>query len=395
MAIGVVSNESTVALVAESTEGTYVAPSNGDGSEYVEVLSNGLEFNKAREELTRNTLGGSVESVASRVGIADVTGSLSVEMRAAGVEGDAPQSSDVLLRSLLGGKRQIAADQTSGTTHTSTVINFADTSAFSVGDIVLVKEAGAYECRPISAIVTNTSIEFPFALDNGAPTDAVVVAQVTTYYSDASNAISFSAEHNLGTAAIKQQVSGLRAASGSISNWSVGALPQMDFGVQGLNIVRVDQDATEAAVFSDALPPVALSACVWISGTKVSYTEAALSIENTISTLTDACTASGKISSRITEQVTTFSVNPYLDDTDLTNTWDKFEDNNDVSVFMYAYNPDATAGEFSNAVAVWLPQAKIIASPVADQDGIITEALEIKAHRSSGSTGDSVYISFI
>ena len=143
MAIGVVSNESTVALVPESTEGTYVAPSAGDGSEYVEVLS-GVEFNKAREELTRDTLGGSIEAVASRVGIADVSGSLSVEMRAAGVEGDAPQCSDVLLRSLLGGKRQVTSDQTSTTGHTSTVINFSS-HTFNIGDICLVKESGAFE----------------------------------------------------------------------------------------------------------------------------------------------------------------------------------------------------------------------------------------------------------
>jgi len=204
-----------------------------------------------------------------------------------------------------------------------------------------------------------------------------------------------SAEHNTSTSAIKQRVSALRAASGSISNWSTGSLPQMDFSLQGLDIVRVDEDATESAVFTDALPPVTLSACMWISGTKLSYTEASLNIENTVSVLTSACAASGKISSRLTDQVTTFSVNPYLDDTDLTNTWNKFEANDDVSVFMYAYNPDATDGEFSNAVAVYLPQAKIIASPVADQDGIITEALEIKAHRSASSTGDSVFISFI
>jgi len=392
LSIGVVTNESTVALVVESTEGTYVAPSASN--DYVAVLSDGLEMNKTREELTRDLLGGSVESEASRVGIAEVTGSMSCELAASATEGDAPQSLDVLLRSLLGGKRQIIADQTSSTGHTSTVITFADTSAFSVGDIVLIKEAGAFECRPISAIVANTSIEFPFALDNGAPSDAVVVAQVTTYYSDTNNAVTFSAEHNMGSQAIKQKVSGLRAASGSVENFSVGQLPSMSFGVQGLDVVREDADADFTPDFSaDGLPPVALSACAWIGGVKTSYTELALSIENTVSTISDACQESGKLGSRITEQVTSLSINPYLDDTDLTKTWDKFNNNDDVSVFFFAYNPAATDGEFSEVVAGWLPQGKITAAPVADQDGIITEALEIKCHKSAGN--DSVFISFI
>ena len=391
MTIGVVINESTVALVAESTEGAYVAPS--DSTDYVEVLE-GVEFNKTREELTRNLLGGTVEAEASRVGIAEVQGTVGVELKASDTEGDAPQSMDVLLRSLLGGKRQITSDQTSGTGHTSTTINFADTSAFSVGDIVLVKEAGAYECRPISAITTDTSITFPFALENGAPSDGVVVAQVTTYYHDTANAISFSAEHNIGSQAIQQKVEGLKAVSGSIENYSVGQIPTMSFGVQGLDITREDADASYSPDFTaDALPPVALSACLWIGGTKLQYTELGLSIENTTNYITSACDADGRIGSRVTEQVVSFSANPYLDDSDLTNTWNKFENNDDVSVFFYAYNPSSTTGEFANVVAGWIPQGKIISAPVADQDGIATEAIEVKAHRKNAN--DSIFLSFI
>ena len=392
MAIGVVTNESTVALVAEVTEGTYVAPSAS--TDYVEVLE-GAEFNKTREELTRNTLGGSVEAEASRVGIAEATGTVGVELKASETEGDATQSLDVLMKSLLGGKRQITADQTSdAATHTDTVIDFADTSDFSVGDIVLIKEAGAYEVRPIASIQADTSITLAFALDNGAPSSEVVIAQATNYFSDTSNAITFSAEHNLGTQAIKQKVRGLRAASGSISNWSVGQLPQMEFGLQGLDLDRVDENASFSPNFTaDALPPVTLSACVWLSGAKLSYTEASLNIENTINYIQDACDADGRIGSRITEQATSFTFNPYLQDDSTAATWDKFNANDDVSVFGYAYNESGVTGEFENVVAFWIPQAKIIAAPVADVDGIIAESVEIKAHRNLGN--DSVYIATI
>lgn len=390
MTIGVVLNESSVAVVEEVTEGTYVAPTAA--TDYIEVLNGGAELNKTREELTRDILSGTVETEASRVGIAEVTGTLNVEYKASATEGAAPQSLDVLLKSLLGGKRQITSAQTSSTGHSSTVINFADASDFSKGDIVLVKEAGAYECRPISA-VDATSITFPFALENGAPSDAVEVAKVTTYYHDAKNAPSFSVEHNIGSQAIKQKAAGMRSVSGSVENWSVGQLPNFNFSVQGTSLEREDADASYAGDFSaDGNVPVTLSACAWIGGNKRAYTELALSIENEVNYIQSACDASGRIGSRITSQTVTASINPYLDDSDLTE-WDTFNSNDNTSLFFYAYNPTSTDGEFGEVVAGWIPQARITAAPVADADGIVTQALEIKAHREAGN--DSVFISFI
>lgn len=390
MAIGVNKSESTLALVVESTEGTYVAPSSG--SDYVEPLADQLDLNKTREEVSRNLLTDTVETEASRVGTTDVAGTIGVELKANSTEGDAPQSLDVLLRSLLGGKRQITSDQTSSTTHTSTTINFADASAFNVGDCVLVKEAGAYEVRPISS-TTGTSITFPFALDNGAPSDGVVVAQVTTYYHDTGNAPTFSAEHNIGSQAIQQQAAGLRSASGSVENWSVGQIPTMNFSVQGLSLDRADTDASFSGTFTDATPPIALEACAWVGGNKMSYTEFSMSVENTVSYIPDACDADGRIGSRITGQSVSLTLNPYLDDADLTKTWNKFNNNDDVSFFIYAFNPSGVTGEFNEAVAIYVPQGKILEAPVADVDGIVTEALSIKAHRSSGN--DTIFMSFV
>ena len=390
MAIGVVKNESTISLVEETTaEGTYEATTVG--TEYIECLAEGAELNLQRQLLERDLLTDTIEQEAARVGINDVTGTIPVEFKSSATEGDAPASMDVLLRSLLGGKRQVTSDQTTTTGNTSTVLQFASHD-FAVGDLVLVKASGAYEVRPVSA-ADATSITFPFALENGAPADGVVCAQVTTFYSDTSNSISFSAEHNLGSQAIQQRVAGLRSASMSLENWSVGQIPTASFSVQGLSLTRADADATATPSFSDALPPVALSACMWVGGNKLSYTELGLSIENTISYIQDACDANGRTASRVTNQQTTVNVNPYLDDTDLTKTWDKFNDNDDVSFFAYAYNPSGTAGEFQNVVAIWIPQGKIIEAPVADNDGIISENLVIRAHRSSGS--DSIFLGFI
>ena len=386
MAIGVITNESSVALKIESTEGVYNAPTLG--TEYIEVLSEGMELNKSREVLERDNLSSTLESEAARVGMTEVAGSIPVEFRASSTEGAAPQALDILLRSTLGATRTAATETATGAT--STVITFAS-HPFLVGDMVMVKESGAYEVRPISA-VDATTITFPFALDNGAPSATVVVAACSTYYHDAGNAPSFSCEHNIGNE-IQQQAAGLKCESASLENWTVGQIPTMNFSLGGTSLERVDSAQSATPDFTaDALPPVALEACLWINGVKYAYTELGLSIENEIGYIMDACSEQGKTGSRLTSQNVSFTANPYMDDTSLT-TWDNFNDNDDVSVFFYAFNPASTAGEFSEVVACWLPQGKVTEHPVGDNSGLATNQFASKCHRNLGN--DSVFLGFI
>lgn len=388
MTIGVINNESSVGIMVEVTEGTFVPPAAT--TDYSEVMAEGTTVNKTREELSRDTLSSTVEQESSRVGIAEVTAELGVEFGASSTAGAAPQRLDKLLRSLLGGKRSAITDTTT-TGNSSTVLEFGAAPPFAKGDTVMVKAAGAFELRPVSAVGA-TTITFPFALENGAPADGVVVEAVTTYYHDTGSAPSLSIEHNIGNE-IQQKAAGCRVSSASLENFSAGQIPSMKFSLGGLSLDRVDSAQTFSPDFTaDALPPVALEACLYINGTKLSYSELGLSIENTQSFLIDACNASGKVSSRITNQVVSFNAKSYMDDTSLTE-WDNFENNDDASVFFFAFNPSSTAGEFSEAVCVWLPQGKITAAPAGDQDGVATNDLEIKCHRSSGN--DSVFISTI
>ena len=387
MTIGVVTNESSIALMKETTEGTVV--STASGTDYLEVIAGNLEINKTREELARDTLSNTTEGEASRVGIPEVSGSIGVEFRASATEGAYPQALEVLTESLMGGKRTAATK--TATAATSTIITFAS-HAFLVGDIVTVKESGAYECRPISA-VDATTITFPFALTNGAPSATVEVAACSTFYSNTATSSTFSAEHNVGGELI-QTCGGLRSQSLSLENWSAGTIPTATFNIAGLSLEKSDGSASYAPDFTaDELPPVALEACLWVSGVKTSYTDLSLNIENEVSFMKDACSANGKLGSRVTSQTTTLSATAYADDTTLTN-WTAFDDNTDVSVFFYAFNPASTAGEFSGAVAGWLPQGKITEAPYGDVDGIVSEQLSVKAHR-TGSGSNSIFLGFI
>jgi hypothetical protein len=259
-AIGVVTNESSLALVKEVTEGTVVAPSSG--TDYIEVLADSLEFQKTREDLSRDTLSSTTEMEASRVGIPEVSGSLGVEFRASATEGAYPQALEVLAESLMGGKRTAVTDTTT-TGNTSTVLEFGATPPFNVGDCVLVKASGgAYEVRPISAVGA-TTITFPFALDNGAPADGTVVAATSTFYSNTATSSTFSAEHSVGNE-IMQTIGGLRTQSLALENWTAGTIPTASFNVAGLSLERSDAAASYSPVFTaDALPPVALEACLF------------------------------------------------------------------------------------------------------------------------------------
>lgn len=387
-AIGVVTNESSLSLSVEVTEGTYVAPSAS--TDYIELLSEGTEMNKNREALSRDVLSGTVEQEESRVGVAEVSGALPVEYRASVTPGASPQSADKQLRSLLGGKRSASSDTTT-TGNTATVLEFGALPPFLKGDCVLVKEAGAFEVRPIASVGA-TTITLAIALENGAPSDGVEVEAVTTYYHDTANSVTLSAEHNIG-GEVAQLCSGLRVSSMSLENVTVGQIPSMNFAVEGIQLDRADQAPSFTPDFSaDALPPVALEACLWVGGVRQPYTELSLNIENSVSFINSACDPDGKIGSRIISQEVSLTCNPYMDDSDLTE-WDAFNLNSDSSAFWYAFNPSSTAGEFSEIVAFYLPQTKITEIPVGDQDGISTNNISMKSFRRDGN--DTVFMSYI
>ena len=396
MGIGLVKGSSTLYLKEEVTEGTFVAPTSA--ADAIEVLEDGLEFNTEKETIERNTLSDSVESEAPRLGLKTVTGTIPVEFKASSTEGNAPPTNS-LWESLLGGSRQNTTTVTAragANTSTNILIEDADISKFAIGDIVLVKSAGEYELRPISARNTGVgtaSITFPFALENGAPPSGVQVSKFTTYYPDDNWPTLSAALFHGGE--IEDKLSGLRCLSGSIENWSTGQVPSVSFGVEGIESDRVVLANPYSPNFStDALPPVLLNACAYLGGIEIDYNEFSLNIENTKADLPSACKASGKAGTRITQLTINGAINPYMEDDDVVR-WDAFEQGDTTSLFVFAYNPKSpnVDGEFKECIAIWMPNIKITALPVGDQDGVLTDAIEFQAFKSSGN--DSVFVGFV
>lgn len=389
----VVKGKSSVFLKIEPSEGIYAAPVAADA---VEVLEDGVGFEYSRDEIERNLLSDTIEIEASRLGLKQISGAVPVEFKAGKLEGDYPIE-QVLYESLLGGKRQISSITITKTGNSATVLQIqdADIAKFKKHDIILVKEAGVYEARPISAIDTtlgSATITLAIPLF-AAPADNVEIGKAATFYHE-SDAPSFSTTHYIG-GVIEEVVSGCRSISGALESWEGGAVPSWNFSVDALDL---DQAATplpgilEPDFSGSALPPVILGACVWINGVKVSYNSLTLNLENTKAEVLSACSESGKVGSRFTQFVATGEIAPYMDD-DNVDRFDSFNNNDNISVFGYAYNPTGVAGEIEQIVGFWFPQAKITTMPNGDQDGIMTNNITFKAFKNEGS--DTVFLGFI
>jgi hypothetical protein len=388
MAIGLIKGASSVFIKEESTEGVYAPPTLA--SDALEVMSDGISFEYSRAEIERKVLTSTIEVVASRIGLPEVKGTIPVEYKASSTVGSAPKS-DVLLKSLLGGKHSVATQITSLTGHTTTNIFLSapNLALLKKGQVVKVLKAGAHELRPIKSIeVDHIVLAIPLS---STPPDAVILEKATTYFYQ-ENAPTFSATHYIG-GEIEEKVTGLRSLNASVEKWETATTPELKFSVAGLGLTREVNAPVYTPDFSaDALPPVLLGACVFLDQVKVPYSKLALHLENQKADIKSVCSSTGKLGSRFTEFKVMGEINPYMDSANV-DRFDSFNLNNDVSVFGYAYNPTDVAGEFKESVSFWIPQAKITSMPVGNENDIMTDMISFKSYRKDG--GDSVFLTFI
>jgi hypothetical protein len=388
----VIKGRSSIFLKTEVTEGVYAAPASA--ADAVEVLEDFSGFEYKRDTIERSVLADTVESIAPRNGLPDVTGKLPTEFKAGPTEGSSPRG-DVLYKSLLGGKRSVSAAVTSTTGHSTTVINLADAdiNKFKFGDSVLFKVSGNYFVRPVKS-VSNVLGSVSITLDVPAPIvvpDNTVIAPLVTYFFDSTDS-SFSVAGFLG-GEINERASGCKVESGEISNWQTGAIPQVAFGLKALSLVKVDESPAFSPDFSlEPAPPVALDACAYIDGVEIDYNEFSLKMDNTLTDILSACSSSGKIGARNTNFKVGGKINPYMKDNSVTR-FDKYNTGDPASMFLTIANPSSVVGEIKNIACVYMPQVVFTSITNGDQDGVMTDELEFQAYKKLGK--DTVFISFI
>lgn len=394
MTIGLAKELTKIAVKEEVTEGTWVAPAAS--TDYIQPIEGGYSINGAKELKERTILTTGYGQARPRVGQRSVEFQLNVEMRGSGTEG-AVTDYDLLLKNMLGSKNTLAARITTGSGHTSTVINIADTSGLVVGDIVCVLEAGAYHLSPIASIVSNTSITLAIA-GAGSFTNSVQIAKFVAYKPSNTPAdfkpLSISLYH--GNEILEKGI-GCRPESFALEGFETGGIANFTFSGSGIDFDRIDGAAPHTPDYDNEVPPLILSSCVYVDGTAVQLNSFSFTLEHSNGFITSTCSESGRISGRkVGKRKITGSINPYLDDTSVAQ-FTKFKNNTAFSLFAYAANPSGTAGEFDlgSIVAVYFPACVASSNTVADLEGVLTEQIEFTADGGTSGEDSEMTLAFI
>lgn len=384
----VVKKNQAWAVEIESVEGTYAPPSAA--TSFVQSLTDGSEMSRSKEVLERNIFTSSIGQTSPRTGQFSVSGSLAVEARAHSTEGSAPEF-DGLMKSALGARRQ-TVEKTTGTGNTDTVLQLTSANTFySVGDIVLVKEAGAYHVSPVSAVSSST-VTLAIPADDDF-SDNVHIAKHSTYIVADSGHPSLSISRYLENAIVQKAV-GCKAKSVEMSDFSTGKIPSFKFGFEGLNFDSTLTAPPFTPSYDGQVPPIILSAKVFMDGVEIDVNELTVSLENTLGYKSSVSAENGRIASRATERKITGSFNPYMASDSMSN-FTKFKNNTPFSIFAYAKLPTGVAGEFSGIVAIYMPNCLMTELGEQDQDGLMQDNISFSANR--GNTGNipEIYIAFI
>ena len=389
-----VKRNTTYAVEIESTEGTYVAPTAA--TSYVQTLADGAEVTPAKELLERDIFIGSIGKLTPRTGTRTVTGAMPVEMRASETEGEAAEY-DALMRSALGSRRQKTSDTTTKTGHTASQLEIedADIGDFAVGDIVLIKEAGAFHVSPVTAVdpSAGTANITLLVAGAGAFSDNVVIAKFTTYTVADTGHPSLSISKYVEGARL-EQATGARVNSLALEGFTTGQLASWNFGFEGLGYDHSLTPSPFTPDYQDSLPPIILNACLYQDGVNVDVNDFAFTVENTLGFVTATCSPNGRLSGRAVERTITGSFNPYKQDNSV-DQFDKFDANTEYSLFAFAYNPTAVAGEYNQVVAVYMPKCVTTEMAESDQDEVLQNDLTFQAARGSDGLTNEIYIAVI
>jgi len=369
-----------VFIKKESTENIYAAPTTG--TDALQVID--IENKPSREMLERNVLGQGIGKIAPRVGGKSISGSLSLFMKAASTPTSVSES-EVLLESLLGSKRS-STSITSGSSHTTSVINVSSTTNLHVGDTVILKVAGAYHASPIASLIANTSITLAIPAAS-APANGTVIEAFTTFVPTNSGHPSFSVSTYYEDAILEKAI-GCKTSNLSVDGFESEKQASFKFGFEGLNFDRLLSAPAYSPSFSTSDTPLIVDACIILDGVEQNISKFTLSIENKIGMLTNTC--DGKFASRITERLIKGSINPYMD-TASVDFFTKFNTNTSFSLFISAHNPTATTGEFKESVSFYLPNCKFTELALADSNGNLQEALSFSVNTINGEP--EIYIS--
>ncbi len=380
-------------LVKEDVEGTYKAPVSA--TNYLSADIDGSSITPTIELLERNNLTGSIGRTKPVQGMLTVEGSIQCELKASGVPGTEAQYGP-LLESCFGSKRIISTPITTGTGHTSSKLSIDDLDfgKIKVGDIILVKEPGAFHVSPVIAVdetPSNGEIELLIPA-TGAFTDGVVIEACVTYVPVDAGHPTLSVSRYLNGTRL-EKMTGARCSSMEISNMSTGQIANLSFGLGGLFGESTLTPQPHTPSYDNTVPGAVLCSKFFMDGQVVDINELSVSIENTQAFKTSVNSCSGRMSSIFTDRQVSGKFNPYKL-SDSIALWNKFKSGADFAIFSYIKTPTGIAGEFKNVIGVYLPKCMISELGEADQDGQLQDDVSFIAHMGTG-LGKEIYLTQI
>ena len=224
----------------------------------------------------------------------------------------------------------------------------------------------------VTGVVTDT-VTFSPAASVAVPATTTISASVT--YFPINSGQQTVTTHMFWGDKIQETSNGVRVASLALENATTGAIPNLNFGCEGLNSDREVANSPFDPIFSANEPPIMLGATVQQGDVCIDLNEIGFSLENALSFLTSVKDPEGKVSSRYVSRTITGTMNPYLQD-DNTDFWDKFLTDELFSIIITLGNPDpANVGQFipGSMQGIFLPNSLLTEDAIGDVDLLLVE----------------------
>lgn len=389
-----IKNKVKLGVMIESEEGTWVGPSGA--TKFLAI--NDVSIVPIQELLERDVITGHIGRITPVTGMRSVTASVTAEVKSSGVAGQEPQVGP-FIQAALGAKRSLSSTITtkaSGNTATVLQIEDADIGNLNVGDIIVVKQAGAFHCTPIISKTSGTgtaTVTVLVAHPSGDFSDSVVIEKLVTYYTadEGHPTLSLSKYEE---DAVLHKADGVRVTSFGLTNWVSGQIAAWAIECEGLDFDRVLDAPDYTPSFDVSIPASVQCSYVYIDGVAEVVPEASWTVENTVAFKTSTQSCSGRESSRVSQRSITGSIAPYKK-TDSLSIFQKFVNSTEFSLFGFSAQPTGVDGEYKEYVAWYLPKCLITEMGESDIDGLMQDSVSFMATRGPAGTTEELYLGFI
>lgn len=377
----------------ETTQGTVVNPTDSDFIGIDDDFSPTFNY----EEVERAILNGSLDPLASLVGMQEGSIQVTVELKGSGTAHTAPEC-DSLLKACFDDPTDplSGGDSTLSGTPTVDHIQVGGTPGFTVGDIIAVDidGAGTYEFTQITACSGTTTQEIAVNPEfSSAPSLGNTIKSGITYKPQESGQDFLSAHLFLdcdGQDGIWYKLGGVRPNM-TLTNISTGQIPKMQFDLTAVNWTAVSTGSNfstlglSPSIDTDTQPPLCLEGTISLgsSRTDIHTQNAELDLGLEVTKRMSIIATGGVRSSRYTKRVTSGKFDLDLEDITQYTAWSAKTN----AVFLMTFGDT-----WGNRPVIIIPRLQRTQVEPVDSDGLWTQDISWKSNPSS--TLGSAYIAF-